>query len=343
MKRLGIYIVLVFVLQGIPVEAQQPCRDTIVHFSDSICEGEVYRWGGRELTWSGVFYDTLSRALDTCDSVSILHLIVLPSIDLELISIPICRGVTGFQLHSSFRGRHQQWSAAPPDATFILRESNDAFANPSQPTTYNVHADYGGMPPRCPDSATITVNPLQTVKAGLTVSPPFLDYDHARLTLHDASIGNRYAPYGGWAGRNWYVDGQRLDYWQPDILFDLTEPYPDSVSILMQAYTPHCLDTAIAVVPFNKDLIAIPNVFAPQSEEAARFHPIIQNVGSYHLYIYNRQGRLLFQTDNPETSWDGSVNGEPQPQGAYNYRIIYSHSYAPSELHTLAGSVTLLR
>ena len=315
----------------------------MVHFSDSVCEGETYHWAGRDLTYSGVFYDTLTRAHDTCDSVSILHLFVFPSIDLMLFYVPVCTHKTGYQLTSSFYGEHQQWRSDPPDPDFyIYQPPNYAFINPTQPTVYTVHADYRATP-FCPDSASITINPIQPVKAAFTATPSSLDYDHPRLTLHDASTGNRSTPYGGWAGRNWFIDTVRLPYWEPDITIDISDPYPDSVRILMTAYSPTCAEKTSIVIPFNKDLIAIPNVFSPKADDNNLFLPSIQNVDYYHLYIYNRLGRLVFETSDPTLPWDGTHQGILQPQGTYNYRIVYSHSYSPAERHTLAGTITLLR
>ena len=343
MSRLRLTLTLGLILLFAPVVyGQQPCHDTVVHITDTICEGDSYRWDGRELTHTGVYYDTLRRDGNTCDSVSILHLEVLGDIDLEFLSIPVCRGETGYHLLTSFRGPSQQWEMAPPDASFTLRAPNYAHINPTQPTTYTVVAGYTSSL-RCPDTASIFIAPIQPVSAGLTVTPACLDYDHTRLVLHDASIGNREAPYGGSYGRQWRIGGEIYPSWSTDLTLDLNEPYPDSVRVAIVAYTPTCADSAFRVIPFNKDQIYIPNIFVAGGENNNRFRPIIQNVATYRIYVYSRLGRLLFQTDNPETSWDGSVEGVSQPQGAYNYRIIYSHTYAPAELHTLSGTVTLLR
>lgn len=326
-----------------PAHAQRPCRDTVVHFSDSICEGETYSWKGREIDYSGVFYDTLRRANDTCDSVSILHLIVLPDIEFEIFHYSHCRGEVGFTLISSFRGVNQQWDIHPPDPSFYFRQApNYAFANPTQPTTYTVHADYSSSP-RCPDSASITISPIQPVNAGLTVTPSSIDYDHSTVTLHDASVGNREAPYGGIYGRKWFINGERIDSWSPDLSLDFSDPYPDTIHIKIIAYTPTCVDSATAEIPFNKDLIAIPNIFTPDEESNNRFLPLIQNVDTYHIYIYNRHGQLVFESTDPTLPWDGCLQGNRQPQGTYNYRIVYSFTYSPGEHHTLSGSVTLLR
>ena len=351
MEKKTLLISILFLLLSVPsAQAQRPCRDTTVHFSDSVCEGSVYHWAGRDLDHTGVFYDTLQRALDTCDSVNILHLFVLEPLDLEIARAFRCTSQPGssvpapcYLLLSSYSGSCQQWSSSPPDPTFQLG-STPYFAScsPSQPTVYTLHADYAPSP-TCPDSASITINPIQPVQASLTVSPSSIDYEHPVITLHDGSHGNREAPYGGWYGRNWFINGERLPQWQSDITLSLSDPYPDTLHILMQAYSPTCADSDSAIVIVNKDLISIPNIFTPDADNNNRFLPHIQNLAQYHLYIYNRYGRLIFNTDNPTLPWDGTLQGTPLPQGTYNYRILYSHTFAPLELHTRTGTLTLLR
>ena len=324
-------------------EAQRPCRDTTVHFSDTICEGETYTWGGRTLDHTGIFYDTLQRVDASCDSVSILHLFVLSWPRFDHILLPICRGETGYEIYAGSTASYFTWSSDPPDPAFrILQPNFHVFVNPTVPTVYHITADYGATP-TCPQQFDVSVNPLQPVQASLHVAPTSLDNDHTELMLHDNSLGNHEAPYGGWAGRNWYVDGERLANQQPDLTLTIAFPYPDTVTVFMEAFTPTCLDSAIVHIPFNKNQTYIPNVFVPGAEANNRFLPIIQNLDHYQLYIYNRQGRLLFATADPTQAWDGTSGASPCPQGVYNYRIRYSHSHSPTEYHTLSGSLLLLR
>lgn len=335
---LFLFVVFVSVLQ-----AQRPCRDTTVHFADSICEGNTYEWGGRTLDHTGVYYDTLQRVGTTCDSVSVLHLFVLQEIYIDYILVPKCHHETGYELFVGAQGRYVTWYSDPPDPHFrYIQPYRLVYINPSVPTVYTTIVDYSATP-SCPQQSSITVNPIQTVQADLYYSPTVLDNDHTELTLHDGSRGNHNAPYGGWAGRNWYINGERLATQAPDLKLTLPYPYPDTVSVLMESFTPTCLDSAMAIIPFNKRQVYIPNVFTPDAESDNLFLPVIQNLADYHLYIYNRQGHLLFDTPDPTLPWDGTAKGTPCPQGVYNYRLRYSHSHSPTEFFTLTGTVLLLR
>jgi gliding motility-associated-like protein len=61
------------------------------------------------------------------------------------------------------------------------------------------------------------------------------------------------------------------------------------------------------------------------------------------IYVYNRWGKLVFQTDKITEGWDGNdqkSGGECQ-QDAYVYQI-FATSYSGKK-YQYAGSVTLLR
>jgi gliding motility-associated-like protein len=46
----------------------------------------------------------------------------------------------------------------------------------------------------------------------------------------------------------------------------------------------------------------------------------------YELYIYNRWGQLLWQTKDKNQGWDGRVDGELAPAGAYVYMVKFTTS-----------------
>jgi gliding motility-associated-like protein len=45
------------------------------------------------------------------------------------------------------------------------------------------------------------------------------------------------------------------------------------------------------------------------------------HVTSIQLAVYNRQGQLVFLTNDPAQCWDGTYHGKPQPSGGYVYQI----------------------
>jgi gliding motility-associated-like protein len=53
------------------------------------------------------------------------------------------------------------------------------------------------------------------------------------------------------------------------------------------------------------------------------FKPVISfaDFANYRLDIINRWGDLMFTTTEVANGWDGQLNGEPAPEGAYGYFI----------------------
>lgn len=65
------------------------------------------------------------------------------------------------------------------------------------------------------------------------------------------------------------------------------------------------------------------------------------DVNDYSLTIFDRVGREVFATNDPDDCWDGSHEGTFLPQGVYVYRIFVHHLDGQSRV--LTGTVMLLR
>jgi gliding motility-associated-like protein len=72
-----------------------------------------------------------------------------------------------------------------------------------------------------------------------------------------------------------------------------------------------CLETA--------EVITVPDVFTPNNDLINDlFRPVLSFTPvEYTLIITDRQGKRLFETRSYNESWDGSLNGDPVPQGVY--------------------------
>ncbi|OYT13009.1 MAG: hypothetical protein B6I19_07330, partial [Bacteroidetes bacterium 4572_114] len=66
-------------------------------------------------------------------------------------------------------------------------------------------------------------------------------------------------------------------------------------------------------------------------------------VRTYHLYIYNRWGQLIFETSDINRGWDGTYKNQPAAQGTYIYKIVYTSPSTGNEPQSVAGSVMLVR
>ena len=57
--------------------------------------------------------------------------------------------------------------------------------------------------------------------------------------------------------------------------------------------------------------------------------------------IYNRQGTLLFTTNNPSKGWDGTYKGNILPSGEYVYHLQYINGLG--EYTEQINTITLIR
>lgn len=88
----------------------------------------------------------------------------------------------------------------------------------------------------------------------------------------------------------------------------------------------------------------IPNAFCPRTGGTnSVFMPINSYVTmeDYNMYIYSREGVLLFHTTDPHTGWNGGYNGNLMPTGCYIYKITYT--YGIDREFEAVGTVTLIR
>lgn len=89
--------------------------------------------------------------------------------------------------------------------------------------------------------------------------------------------------------------------------------------------------------------IIVPNAFIPNSPDDHEFKPKVSYIkpGSYELLIFNKWGQMIFRSVDTETGWNGYVNNELQPPGAYVYLIKYSTPEGQNM--EKRGTVTIIR
>jgi gliding motility-associated-like protein len=82
---------------------------------------------------------------------------------------------------------------------------------------------------------------------------------------------------------------------------------------------------SIAVVVTKGSGIGFPvaNAFTPNGDGANDRFGIKYwgYISSFQLSVFNRQGMLVFASENPDLGWDGTFKGQPQPTGTYTYMI----------------------
>lgn len=69
--------------------------------------------------------------------------------------------------------------------------------------------------------------------------------------------------------------------------------------------------------------IFVPNAFTPNGDGLNdKIRPITAGVERLDFFrIFNRYGQIIFETTNPESSWDGTIKGKLQGNGTFIYQV----------------------
>lgn len=113
-----------------------------------------------------------------------------------------------------------------------------------------------------------------------------------------------------------------------------------------------CIDVTQVPLSVLPELIYyVPNTFTPDGDDYNEvFKPQMTSgfdPDTYHLYIYNRWGQLVFESRDIDYGWDGSFAGEIAQDGVYTWKIefrplVASRSEEASN-GVLVGHVNILK
>ncbi len=246
----------------------------------------------------------------------------------------ICPGDTVILTGSA--ADHYSWSASPADPSLNGQQGEAVVhVTPAATTTYTMIGHGTNDCDASPLTKTVTVRPLPVPR--ITTSPSFVDPDDPTVVIRDIS------PNG--VTSQWTFDDGSTQTGR-----EVTHTFKnavgnDSVYVdLTAANVLNCEASRRFGIPVILYTAWFPTIFTPGSEdENAKFR--LYSVNSYehfHIYIYDRHGMLMFESDSPDFEWDGTHNGQPCPQGAYVYMCNYRKPLA-NTLSTKSGSVTLIR
>lgn len=189
----------------------------------------------------------------------------------------------------------------------------------------------------CLDSIidTCMISPYPSPKADFIYSPANPTTLNPIVNFYDRSSG---AASWQWnLGDNAIANGQVVQH-----------EYPDSGTYTVRLVSSNsylCTDTVLHKVFIDYETaIYFPNCFSPNEDELNDyFAPVFEGVSrdGFMMYIFNRWGNLIYQTDNFNNPWDGKLNGQYVNDGVYMYYIRYK-TFSGEE-KKIRGSVTLLK
>lgn len=228
-----------------------------------------------------------------------------------------------------------EWSCSPQtDATFWGQENSDTiWVSPIETTVYSVvgHGSNG-----CSATALnqqITVHPYPQLAIELT--PGYIDSENPSVQFSDVSLYSSTSLWNFGAGQTSPVRS---------VVWTFTDLSQDSLQIGLTSYNPlGCSRDTSFWVPVTVFTVWYPNAFTPRMETNNTFRCYTANeLLDYELAIYDRNGLLMFYSNDPEAPWDGTYKGEECMEGTYVY-IAHYRRPGQARLMSQKGTVILLK
>ena len=187
----------------------------------------------------------------------------------------------------------------------------------------------------CSDNAyTITVEVLER---------PVADFIVQEQTLTEVQFTNLSQDLLGGAVFSWdFGDGAISAQESPRHNYGAPGTFP----VILITLNPNgCSDTIASDVTIE-DLfrVYIPTAFTPNGDGKNEIF-YIQGTGidQMHLEIYDRWGKMIFESRDPSVGWDGTMpNGNPAKQDSYQFKLQLEN-YLLNEIVNRTGVISLIR
>ena len=228
--------------------------------------------------------------------------------------------------------------------------NSSTLQNPSHlyenPGTYYVKLDVTTIH-GCAGSKTYSnfVNVYALPIADFTFHPPFADIENPIIYFINQSTGDSI-----WS---WNfgdpVSGNLNSSYEHSPMHAYSAP--DTYTVLLVVSSDKgCIDSTYKTLVYHPEYtIYIPNAFTPNADGLNdTFGPegVGLDLDDYKMYIYNRWGELIFETNDVNKHWDGKIAGTNiyQPIGVYVWLIYYTKTADHDKhLYRYTGRVTLIR
>lgn len=192
----------------------------------------------------------------------------------------------------------------------------------------------------CSSTETVFVGNIPGPQADFTINSHKMTLGDGPFVFTDASQ-NAVAWF--WD----FGDGASSSSQNPKHAYAIDGTYKVSLTVIDAN---DCSDTKVDEVVVNiYDGFATPNAFTPNGDGLNDMWGPIKlgedNVIKYELFVYDRWGKLIYETDNVNNLWDGTNGkGKAYAEGVYTYLFNYEISTYDNykKTGTKIGQVTLL-
>ncbi len=286
-----------------------------------ICNGDSVFVGGSWQTSSGTYYDNL-LSVAGCDSLIITSLIIDNAVDVSITPIgPLCENEASITNSSLVNGG--VWSGVG-----IVNSSTGLF-NPdiAGPGIHEIIYTLNGA---CLSADTTYIHVDSIPTAGVSGDNTIM-------------FGGNTILIGSGIGTYQWLASEDLSCYNCQYI----EVFPSESIYYCLVVTDNnngCKDTACIKVFVNIDCgeLFIPNAFSPNGDG---FNDVLYVRGkcikTLHLSIYDRWGKLVFETENQNVGWDGRYKGRNMDDAVFLYYLQVT--FLNLETEVLKGNISLIR
>lgn len=300
--------------------------------TDTVVCGDSCLWHGNTYTDTGLY------SLHTIENLNcgLMELHLLNIYPHPTTSIEESRDCDSHRivLTAQSSGDRYTWASVPIDPDLSEHEHDTVISiTPREGQTYTLWTSYS-YDSLCSSTATFLNHEITSVVAHAKAYPLIADENHPIITLSDFSSGS--------SDRCWYVDGTMQG---TDPVTYINYDYSrDSMCVMLVVSDGFgCNDTDFVTLYSNIAGIWAPNIFTPTEQTNSHFRLFGTNIKHFEIWIFNRQGILVWHSTDFNKEWDGTCHGHPCEQGAYAYTVTYTTCYEPKSIKRLTGTVTLVR
>ena len=251
-----------------------------------------------------------------------------PSFEVE--KQEICQGTCVKFKNTSTRADSVVWQFFGADTPYQFSSENEPVVCYSKEGDYDVQLmainPYGAQPLQ--ETEYISVEAFPTVQA---------PQDAQVLVGQSVSL----QAYGNGTGFRWSPDDGSINC----VFCSRATVSPlENTKYFVTNITDHgCERTdSVNVVVVKNYYRGVPDAFSPNGDGENDVLEILGNgIASVEFYVYDRQGKIVFESRSQSNGWDGTYKGQPSEQGVYAY--FAKVTYVSGFQEILKGDVTLVR
>lgn len=298
-------------------------------FTQTICQGDSYTFGGNTYNQPGTYTTTFPTA--TCDSIVTLNLTVLP-LKYSSFTHEICQGESYTYGGNTYNQSGSYAIVFPTTACDSIVTLNLVILPHKYSQIYDTICKgasyvFGGLDytnqgvytktfPTSSCDSTVTLHLTVVSEPSVFITSAVLGSYNGTAEIQLNAISATFPLTYFWESNailsNNTISNPTATIKEPEVvILTVTDKYGCSSTV----------DYSIGL-PVTSTLY-IPNSFTPDGDQYNNIFKVYgTNIADFYLLIFDRWGEIIFESYNMDYGWDGTYKGKIVQDGVYVYKIL---------------------